>query len=182
VTSFTKPGVQIVSQRHQTRTKRRPCVTYTKIWQVLTCTVPAICVRKDRHTDIHTYRQAHTLPRSSPSVAAGRWRPPLSIDMSCPRGVQQQTRRPLQRLSNDGTDRGTDRRRDGAEYTMHFSSDRQSRQYLITQFLRAGYPYHARRLYILCWRELSRRRLLPTVSPAAGHLTTPTVAGLPGKL
>ena len=39
---------------------------------------------------------------------------------------------------------------------------------------------HARRLYILCWRELSRRRLLPAVSPAAGHLVTPTVAGLPG--
>jgi len=38
-----------------------------------------------------------------------------------------------------------------------------------------------RRLYILCWRELSRRRLvLPAVSPAVGHLTTPTVAGLPG--
>ena len=37
----------------------------------------------------------------------------------------------------------------------------------------------ARRLYILCWSELSRRRLLPAVSPAAGHLTTPTVAGLP---
>jgi len=37
-----------------------------------------------------------------------------------------------------------------------------------------------RRLYILCWRELSRRRLLPAVSPAAGHLTTPTVAGLSG--
>jgi len=36
-----------------------------------------------------------------------------------------------------------------------------------------------RRLYILCWSELSRRRLLPAVSPAAGHLTTPTVAGLP---
>jgi len=38
----------------------------------------------------------------------------------------------------------------------------------------------ARRLYILCWSEFSRRRLLPAVSPAAGHLTTPTVAGLPG--
>ena len=37
-----------------------------------------------------------------------------------------------------------------------------------------------RRLYILCWSELSRRRLLPAVSPTAGHLTTPTVAGLPG--
>jgi len=37
-----------------------------------------------------------------------------------------------------------------------------------------------RRLYIICWRELSRRRLLPAVSPAAGQLTTPTVAGLPG--
>ena len=38
----------------------------------------------------------------------------------------------------------------------------------------------SRRLYILCWSEFSRRRLLPAVSPAAGHLTTPTVAGLPG--
>ena len=37
-----------------------------------------------------------------------------------------------------------------------------------------------RRLYILCWSELSRRKLLPAVSPAAGHLTTPTAAGLPG--
>ena len=40
--------------------------------------------------------------------------------------------------------------------------------------------FQSRRLYILCWSELSRRRLLPAVSPAAGHLTTPTVAGLPG--
>jgi len=38
----------------------------------------------------------------------------------------------------------------------------------------------SRMLYILCWRELSRRRLLPAVSPAAGHLAIPTVAGLPG--
>ena len=38
----------------------------------------------------------------------------------------------------------------------------------------------SRRLYILCWSELSRRRLLPAVSPAAVHLTTPTVAGLSG--
>ena len=37
-----------------------------------------------------------------------------------------------------------------------------------------------RRLYIPCWRELSRRRLLPAVTPAAGHLTAPTVEGLPG--
>ena len=37
-----------------------------------------------------------------------------------------------------------------------------------------------RRLYILCWSEFSRRRLLPAVSPATGHLTTPSVAGLPG--
>ena len=28
-------------------------------------------------------------------------------------------------------------------------------------------------LYILCWRKLSRRRLLPVVSPAVGHLSTP---------
>ena len=38
----------------------------------------------------------------------------------------------------------------------------------------------SRRLYIPCWSEFSRRRLLPSVSPAAGHLTTPTVAGLSG--
>ena len=41
------------------------------------------------------------------------------------------------------------------------------------------YLLHSRRLYILCWSEFSRRRLLPAVSPAAGHLTTPTAAGLP---
>ena len=41
-----------------------------------------------------------------------------------------------------------------------------------------------RRLYILCWRELSWRysmsMLLPEMSPAAGHLTAPTVTWLPG--
>jgi len=37
-----------------------------------------------------------------------------------------------------------------------------------------------RRLYILCWSQLSRRRLLPALLSASGHLTTPTVAGLPG--
>ena len=42
------------------------------------------------------------------------------------------------------------------------------------------YAICPKRLHILCWRELSRRRLQPAVSPAAGHLTTPTVAGLPG--
>jgi len=46
-----------------------------------------------------------------PAFAAERRRPPLSIDMSCQRGAQQQTRRTSQRLSNDGTDRGTDSRR-----------------------------------------------------------------------
>ena len=40
--------------------------------------------------------------------------------------------------------------------------------------------FQSRRLHILCWSEFSRRRLLPAVSPAAGDLTTPTVAGLPG--
>jgi len=34
----------------------------------------------------------------------------LLIDASCPRGAEQQTRRTPQRLSNDGTDRQTDRR------------------------------------------------------------------------
>ena len=43
-------------------------------------------------------------------------------------------------------------------------------------------PCTPRRLYILCWRELSRHRLLPAVSPAAGRLTTPTVARLPVKI
>jgi len=37
--------------------------------------------------------------------AAERRHPPLSIDTSCLRGAQQQTRRTPQRLSNDGTNR-----------------------------------------------------------------------------
>jgi len=39
------------------------------------------------------------------SVAARR--PPLSIDISCPLGAQQQTRRTLLLPLNDGTDRRT---------------------------------------------------------------------------
>jgi len=45
-----------------------------------------------------------------PAFATERRRPPLSIDMSCHLGAQQQTRRTPQRLSNDGTD---DERTDG---------------------------------------------------------------------
>jgi len=41
------------------------------------------------------------------------WAQALSIDTSCPPGAQQQTRRTQQRLSNDGTDRRTDKRTDG---------------------------------------------------------------------
>jgi len=44
------------------------------------------------------------------AVAAGR--PPLSIDIPCPHGAQQQTRRTPLLLSIDGTDRRTDERTD----------------------------------------------------------------------
>jgi len=45
-------------------------------------------------------------------------RPSLSIDISCPRGAQQQTRRTLLQRSIDGTDRQTDRQTD-AHRTPH---------------------------------------------------------------
>jgi len=48
--------------------------------------------------------------RATAPFAAERRRPPLSTDISCPPGAQQQTRRTPQRLSNDGTDRRTDGR------------------------------------------------------------------------
>jgi len=49
-----------------------------------------------------------------PAFATERRRPPLSIDMSCHLGAQQQTRRTPQRLTNDGTDdERTDGRTDG---------------------------------------------------------------------
>jgi len=44
-----------------------------------------------------------------PAVAAKRRRL-LSIDISCPRGAQQQTRRTLLLLAIDGTDRRADGR------------------------------------------------------------------------
>jgi len=49
----------------------------------------------------------------------------------------------------------------------------------VTKLLQIWSWTRARRLYILCWRELSRCRLLPAVSPAAGHLkvTTPLWQG-----
>jgi len=43
------------------------------------------------------------------AVAAERRRPPVSIDMSCPNGAQQQTRRTPLLRTNDGTDRRADR-------------------------------------------------------------------------
>jgi len=47
-----------------------------------------------------------------PAFAAERRRL-LSIDISCPRGAQQQTRRTPLLLSNDGTDRRMDAETDG---------------------------------------------------------------------
>jgi len=41
-------------------------------------------------------------------LCAVLWRPPLSIDISCPWGTQQQTRRTLLQRSIDGTDRRMD--------------------------------------------------------------------------
>jgi len=50
-----------------------------------------------------------TLPAfAAERCAAGRWLPPLSIDMFCPRGARQQTRRTPQRRLNDGPNRRTD--------------------------------------------------------------------------
>jgi len=44
---------------------------------------------------------------AAPLLPSAR-RPPLSIDISCPRGAQQQTRRTPLLLSIDGTDGRTD--------------------------------------------------------------------------
>jgi len=56
---------------------------------------------------LSTWRCPHL--RLSAGARAAR-RPQLSIDISCPQGAQQQTRRPSLLLSIDGTDRQTDRR------------------------------------------------------------------------
>ena len=45
--------------------------------------------------------------RAAAPLLLGAGAPPLSIDMSCRRGTQQQTRRTPQRLLNDGTDQRT---------------------------------------------------------------------------
>jgi len=45
-----------------------------------------------------------------PTAGTRHRRPKLSIDISCPHGAQQQTRRKPMLLSIDGTDRRTDRR------------------------------------------------------------------------
>jgi len=60
-------------------------------------------------------------------AAAGRRRSPLTIDISCSRGAQQQTRRTPQWLLNDGTHRRTGRRTldryiDPAPHTMRTES------------------------------------------------------------
>ena len=44
------------------------------------------------------------------AFAAERWRPPLSVDISCSQGAQQQTRRPLLLLLMDLTDKRTEAR------------------------------------------------------------------------
>jgi len=48
--------------------------------------------------------------RAAAPLLLGARRPPLSIDISCPHGAQQQTLRTLLLLSSDGTDRQTDGR------------------------------------------------------------------------
>ena len=57
-------------------------------------------------TRICCWARAHTALRA-PAGTAPAARPQLSIDVSCPQGAQQQTRRPLLMLSIDGTDRQT---------------------------------------------------------------------------
>jgi len=48
--------------------------------------------------------------RAAAPLLLGSRRPPLSIDISCPHGAQQQTRRTLVLQSNNGTYRRTDTR------------------------------------------------------------------------
>ena len=48
--------------------------------------------------------------RAAAPLLLGARRPPLSIDISCPHGAQQQTRRTLLLRSNNGTDGRTDGR------------------------------------------------------------------------
>jgi len=68
------------------------------------------------------FAAAAPLLPSAPAAGTRRRRPPLSIDISCPHGAQQQTRRPLL-LSIDGTDRRTlDRFTDPAPHTMRAMS------------------------------------------------------------
>jgi len=52
-------------------------------------------------------------PRSATPLLLGTHRPPLSIDISCPRGAWQQTRRTQELPSIDGTDRQTYGQTDG---------------------------------------------------------------------
>jgi len=47
---------------------------------------------------------------AAPLLLSGRRQRLLSIDISCPQGAQQQTRRTLLQRSIDGTDRQTDGR------------------------------------------------------------------------
>jgi len=56
-------------------------------------------------------RYVDPAPHTLPAFAAAPL--PLSIDISCSHGAQQQTRRTLLLRSNDGTGRRTDRRTDG---------------------------------------------------------------------
>ena len=67
---------------------------------------------------LSTRHCSHLLPNAVLLCAVAVWRPSLSIDISCPRGAQQQTRRTLLQRSIDGTDRQTDRQTD-AHRTPH---------------------------------------------------------------
>jgi len=68
------------------------------------CTASFLCCQHD------TARICWQTPCCG-AVAAGHRRPPLSIDISCPHGAQQQTRRTPMLMSSDG--RRTDRQTDG---------------------------------------------------------------------
>ena len=51
---------------------------------------------------------------------------------------------------------------------------------LVVHLQEPAHRTHTKEVIYSMLDEFSRRRLLPAVSPAAGHLTTPTLAGLPG--
>ena len=103
------------------------CVGRTVQW-LLTLVIEACCQhRKTQQKQVHVQPRNSVVNVTLPAFAAERragaplllnahaasarsQRPPLSIDISCPRGAQQQTHRPPLLHSIDGTDRQTDAR------------------------------------------------------------------------